>query len=77
AQKLSAYMEEHLAETLSLTRQLVETESPSKDAEGSRAVVELLIQTAQKIAGVSAIERQPAGTCGEHLRIVFGDADSE
>ncbi|CDM64972.1 M20 family metallopeptidase [Pyrinomonas methylaliphatogenes] len=76
ARRLNAYMEEHLDETLALARQLVETESPSKDAEGSCAVVELLVQTAQRIAGVSAIERRPAGACGEHLRIVFGDVNS-
>jgi len=69
-------MEEQLAETLSLTRRLVETESPSRDVEGSCAVVEILVQEARKTAGVSTIERRRAGECGEHLRIVFGEERS-
>lgn len=73
ARRLNAYMEEHLDETLALARQLVETESPSKDPEGSRAVVEIIERAARETAGVKKVERIAADDYGEHLRIVLGE----
>jgi glutamate carboxypeptidase len=63
---------------LALTRALVEMESPSGDVDGSRAVVELLIEAARKIEGVTSIERIESPGYGEHLRVcAFGDARGE
>ena len=62
-------------EMLALTRSLVETESPSGDLEGSRAVVNLLAEAARKIDGVTSVERIESPDYGEHLRVrAFGDA---
>jgi len=61
---------------LELTRALVETESPSGDLEGSRAVVSLLAEAAQDIDGITSVERIECSAYGEHLRIrAFGDAE--
>ncbi len=64
---------------LSLTRSLVETESPSGDREGSRAVVSLLADAARSIECVANVERIAAGDdYGEHLRVAaFGDGASD
>jgi len=52
---------------------LVETESPSGDCEGSRAVVDLLVQSARTIPAISSVERIPVPGYGEHLRVrAFG-----
>ena len=56
---------------LALTRALVETESPSGDLTGSRAVVALLADAAQSMPGVTNIERIAAADYGEHLRVHF------
>ena len=62
------------ARVVELTRALVETESPSGDEEGSRAVVSVLVTAAQSIEGLR-VERLPAPNYGEHLRITaFEDA---
>jgi len=58
---------------------LVETESPSGDFEGSRAVVDLLVETAGTIPAINSVERIPVPGYGEHLRMrAFSDhvADS-
>ncbi|MDQ3747414.1 MAG: hypothetical protein M3367_00135, partial [Acidobacteriota bacterium] len=53
---------------------LVETESPSGDAEGSRAVVDLLEKAACAVPSVNSIERIPSPDYGEHLCIqAFGN----
>jgi glutamate carboxypeptidase len=68
------FLEARRSKVLALARSLVETESPSGDVEGSRAVVELLVEAARKIAGVTTIERIESPGYGEHLRIrAFGD----
>ncbi|HYO91408.1 MAG TPA: M20 family metallopeptidase [Pyrinomonadaceae bacterium] len=54
---------------LSLVRALVETESPSGDLEGSRAVVSLLADAVRSISGEFEVERIPAEGYGEHLRV--------
>jgi len=48
---------------------LVEAESPSGDFEGSRAVVDLLIETARTIPPISSVERIVVPGYGEHLRL--------
>jgi glutamate carboxypeptidase len=68
---------ERQAEILSLVRRLVETESPSGDEEGSKAVVEILAEAAAKARCVSAIERVDAPGLGQHLVIrAFQDQNS-
>ncbi len=54
---------------LALTRALVETESPSGDEEGSRAVVGLLAESARAIDGVSSVELIESAAYGVHLRV--------
>jgi glutamate carboxypeptidase len=63
------FLESRRSEVLRLTRALVETESPSGDLEGSRAVVGLLAEAARKIEGVNTIERIESPGYGEHLRV--------
>lgn len=48
---------------------LVEVESPSGDMEGSRAVVDLLVQAASGLSCVNAIERVDVPDFGQHLVI--------
>lgn len=48
---------------------LVETESPSGNFEGSRAVVDLLVESVAKLSEINSVERLPVPGCGEHLRI--------
>lgn len=50
-------------------RALVETESPSGDEEGSRAVVDLLADAASKLSCVDSIDRVDVPHCGQHLVI--------
>jgi len=64
---------EKQADIVSLTRALVETESPSGDEYGSRAVVELLARAAAEARCVTAIQRVEAPGFGQHLVIrAFG-----
>lgn len=72
---LLAYMRGREREILSLARALVETESPSGDVEGSRAVVELLAEEARAIDGVAAVELIESPDYGVHLLVrAFSDA---
>src|SRR5215218_3173873 len=57
------------AEVEAFIQSLVEVESPSGDAEGSRAVVDLLVQAASRLACVDAIERVDVPDFGQHLLI--------
>jgi glutamate carboxypeptidase len=60
---------------VAFARALVETESPSGDAAGSKAVVSLLAAAAAGISRVTTIERVASENYGEHLRITaFGDS---
>ena len=72
--EIGAYFERRLPDLLNLVRALVEAESPSGDAEGSRAVVSLLEAEARSIAAVSSVERIEAREgFGEHFRLrAFG-----
>ncbi len=57
---------------------LVETESPSGDFEGSRAVVDLLVEAAGTIPGIHSVERIPVHDYGEHFRVrAFGGHAAE
>lgn len=71
---LRDYFMNRQREVLALTRALVESESPSGDEAGSKAVVSLLSAAARAINSVTAIERIPAENYGEHLRVrAFGN----
>ena len=48
---------------------LVETESPSRDVEGIRAVVDLLVRAAEGLDSVGAIERVDVPDFGQHVLI--------
>ena len=78
ARALLQFLESRQVEMLGLTRALVETESPSGDLEGSRAVVRLLAEAAQGMESVTSIERIECAAYGEHLRIrAFGNLEEE
>jgi len=68
AGKLLAHFEGRRGEVLSLVRALCEAESPSGDADGSRAVVSLLSDAARALRPVASVERVAAqNDYGEHL----------
>ena len=72
---LSAYFAGRKEAVLAFARALVETESPSGDEVGSKAVVSLLAAAAAGINGVTGIERIASENYGEHLRVTaFGDS---
>lgn len=59
-------------------REVVETESPSSDEAGSRAVVDLLAAQARHISAIDSVQRIPAAGLGEHLLIrAFGESSAE
>lgn len=66
---LRARLQTRQNDVLALTRALVEHESPSGDWEGSRLVVGLLAESAQRIEGVGSVERIIESEYGEHLRV--------
>src|SRR6185437_10953785 len=57
------------AEVEAFIQSLVEVESPSGDMEGSRAVVDLLVNAAGELSCVDAIERVDVPDFGQHLVI--------
>lgn len=57
------------SEIESFMRALVEVESPSGDEDGSRAVVDLLVDAARSLACVDAVERIDVPGFGQHLVI--------
>lgn len=69
ARGVYGFFESRRSEILKLTRVLVETESPSGDLEGSRAVAQMLAEAARTINGVSTVERIESPGYGEHLRV--------
>src|SRR5918998_1557646 len=77
AQEIKTYFERRRSDVVALARRLVEAESPSGDAEGSRAVAALLVGVAREITSVSTFERISAREgYGEHLRFkAFGGAE--
>jgi glutamate carboxypeptidase len=66
---MQAFLERRQDEILGSIRRLVETESPSGDIEGSRAVIDLLVETARTIPAISSVERILVPDYGEHLRM--------
>ena len=57
------------AEIEKFIQAIVEVESPSGDEEGSRAVVDLLVQAADQVDCVNTIERVDVPDFGQHLVI--------
>jgi len=73
---LDDYFKRRQPEILSLTRALVETESPSGDEAGSKALVSILAEEARKIDPIKTIERIASQDFGQHLRLkAFDDGD--
>lgn len=69
AQKLQHRFRERQPQLISLMRGIVETESPSGDEAGSRAVVDLLASAAASARSVNSIERVNVPNFGQHLII--------
>lgn len=70
ANAIKTYFERRSSEVVSFAKELVERESPSGDAEGSREVVSLLEGSARGVDSVSSVERIEAQSgYGEHIRI--------
>src|SRR5215213_7071591 len=69
ARQILTSLQTRQAEVEAFIQSLVEVESPSGDAEGSRAVVDLLVQAASRLACVDAIERVDVPDFGQHLVI--------
>ena len=69
ARKLQYCFRERQPQLLSLIRAIVETESPSGDEAGSRAVVKLLARAAESARSVNSIERIDVPNFGQHLII--------
>lgn len=77
-EELLSYFKSRQENILTLIRALVETESPSRDEDGSRAVVSFLADEAQDIESVKSVERIPIKGYGEHLIIrAFGGENSD
>jgi glutamate carboxypeptidase len=71
---LSDYFLSRQDAIVAFARALVETESPSGDEVGSKAVVSLLAAAAAGISRATTIERVASENYGEHLRLTaFGD----
>jgi glutamate carboxypeptidase len=75
AARLLTRFEQRREHILRLTRELCEIETPSGDAEGSRAIAEVIARAAREIPSVSKVERfEAANGFGEHIRIeAFAD----
>jgi len=77
AARLLEYANGRITETLKLTRALVETESPSGDEEGSRAVVSFIVNALHALDASISVERIESLGCGEHLRARIFDAGND
>ena len=73
---IHAFLAGRQVEILRAIRGLVETESPSGDFEGSRAVVDLLVNIARGIPAITSVERIPVPGYGEHLRVNAFDGNA-
>jgi glutamate carboxypeptidase len=69
ARRIFAALQARQPEIESFIQSLVETESPSGDEQGSRAVVDLLVQHASRLNCVNEIERVNVPDFGQHLLI--------
>jgi len=77
AASLREYFESRQGKLLKAIREVVESESPSGDVEGSRQVVDLLADVARSIDGVNSVERIVSQDYGEHLRLCAFDSGEE
>jgi glutamate carboxypeptidase len=78
ARQIHELLKSRQAEIEAFIRTVVETESPSGDESGSRAVVDLLVEAAGRLDCVSEINRIVAPDFGEHLVIkAFAPRDSQ
>jgi glutamate carboxypeptidase len=69
AHRIFAALDERQTEVEAFIRALVEVESPSGDMEGSRGVVDLLVEAAGRLECVDSIERVDVPDFGQHLVI--------
>ena len=69
ARQIFNVLHERQVEIEAFIRSLVEVESPSGDVEGSRAVVDLLVEVAGRLDCVDSIERIDVPYFGQHLVI--------
>lgn len=69
ARQIRASLQARQAEVEAFIRALVEVESPSGDVEGSRGVVDLLADAAERLDCVDTIERLDVPDFGQHLVI--------
>ena len=69
ARQIFAALQARQTEVEAFIRALVEVESPSGDVEGSRGVVDLLADAAERLDCVDAIERVDVPDFGQHLVI--------
>ena len=68
-QNIEGSIRQRQGEIVALIRSVVETESPSGDAAGSTAVVDVLANIAQGIRCIDSVERVTDSNMGEHLVI--------
>ncbi|HEX5887224.1 MAG TPA: M20 family metallopeptidase [Pyrinomonadaceae bacterium] len=78
AQQIFERFQTRQADIESFMRALVEVESPSGDEEGSRAVVDLIVDAARSVACVDGVERVDVPGFGQHLviRAFSSEADN-
>src|SRR6185503_16340372 len=69
ARRIFAALDERQTEVEAFIKALVEAESPSGDMEGSRGVVDLLVEAAERLECVDSIERIDVPDFGQHLVI--------
>jgi len=69
ARQVFARLQSRQTEIEQFIQTLVETESPSGDVEGSRAVVDLLAKAAEGLDCVGTIERVDVPDFGQHVVI--------
>lgn len=75
--QIHAALQARQTEIEAFMQALVETESPSGDEDGSRAVVDLLAQAAGRLGCVSEVERVDVPDFGQHLVIRAFGAQNE
>src|ERR1041384_5711778 len=69
ARQVFSALQARQSEIEAFMQSLVETESPSGDDEGSRAVVELLVQRVNRLDCVDEVERIDVPNFGQHLLV--------
>ena len=69
ARQIFTALQARQPEIETLIQSLVETESPSGDEQGSWAVVDLLVQSANRLNCVDEVERFDVPDFGQHLLV--------